>query len=196
MTRSVVSSDSIESPAVFTPRPGLRVLGDDGRDLEPGSAQEGLIAVTGHIPLGYMNDPEATAKTFPVIDGVRYVVPGDRARVLADGRIELLGRGSSCINTGGEKVYPEEVEEVLHSHPDVVDTAVLGVSDDRWGEMVVALVVTSSPADISEDLRSLCRAHLARYKCPKHFFNVDAVDRTVAGKLDVPRLRERLGALI
>ena len=141
ITRSTVTRDGASVPTTFAAKDNVRVLTDDGRDVVPGSDEDGVLAVAGRLPLGYHHDPDAaTARMFREVDGVRYATPGDRARVLADGRIELLGRGSACINTGGEKVYPEEVEQVLRQHPAVVDAAVVGVPDARWGEMVTALV--------------------------------------------------------
>ena len=130
---------------------------------------------------------------FREVDGIRYATPGDRARVLADGRIELLGRGSACINTGGEKVYPEEVEQVLRRHRAVVDAAVVGVPDARWGEMVTALVELAPDAvldtALDDALREHARVELAGYKVPKRFLAVAQLPRTVAGKPDYPRLR-------
>jgi acyl-CoA synthetase (AMP-forming)/AMP-acid ligase II len=167
---------------------------DDGRDAVPGSDDEGLLMVSGRLPLRYHNDPEATAAAFREIDGVRYSVPGDRARVLADGSIVLLGRGSACINTGGEKVYPEEVEKVLREHADVADVAVIGVPDPRWGEIVIAAVQpTVDGAGLAPALDALCHAHLAGYKRPKRYVMLERIPRTVAGKPDYARLREQVG---
>jgi len=167
----------------------VRVLTDDGRDVVPGSGEDGVLAVAGRLPLGYHHDPEATARMFREVGGVRYATPGDRARVHADGSIELLGRGSACINTGGEKVYPEEVEQVLRRHPGIVDAAVVGVPDDRWGEMVTALVELTPGHVLDDSLRAHARAHLAGYKVPKRFLAIATLPRTVAGKPDYPRLR-------
>jgi acyl-CoA synthetase (AMP-forming)/AMP-acid ligase II len=138
---------------------------------------------------------------FREIDGVRCATPGDRARVLADGRIELLGRGSACINTGGEKVYPEEVERVLRTHPAVRDAAVVGVPDDRWGEMVTALVEVAEQRQLADDalesdVRNHARASLAGYKVPKRCFAVDGIARTVAGKPDYGKLRALAAELV
>ena len=119
ITRSEMTSAGAAAPATFAAKDNVRVLTDDGRDVAAGSGEDGVLAVAGRLPLGYLNDPDATARMFREVDGVRYATPGDRARVGADGRIELLGRGSACINTGGEKVYPEEVEQALRSHPAV-----------------------------------------------------------------------------
>jgi fatty-acyl-CoA synthase len=189
ITRSTVTRDGAMVPTTFAARDNVRVLTDDGRDVVPGSGEDGVLAVAGRLPLGYHHDPDATARMFREVDGVRYATPGDRARVLADGRIELLGRGSACINTGGEKVYPEEVEQVLRDHPAVLDVAVVGVPDARWGEMVTALVEVAPGRTIDDTLRDHARAHLAGYKVPKQFVPVEALPRTVAGKPDYPRLR-------
>jgi fatty-acyl-CoA synthase len=201
MTRSTVSArNRNSSPAdhmYFARSDRVRVITDEGRDARPGSDDEGLLMVSGHLPLRYLNDPEKTAETFKVIDGVRYSAPGDRARVLADGRIELLGRGSACINTGGEKVYPQEVEDVLRRHDAVGDVAVVGLPDDRWGEMVVAVVESAvdngAPGDpdaLTTELHSLSRDHLAGYKRPKRYVIVNELPRTVAGKPDTMRILE------
>ena len=196
MSKSTATAASADVPRTFSAGPHLRVVTDDGRDAVAGSVDEGLLMVSGRLPVGYHNDPDATARTFREIDGVRYSVPGDRARVLADGSIELLGRGSSCINTGGEKVYPEEVERVLRDHSAVDDVAVVGLPEDHWGEMVVAVVQPTrrSPSpndaiDLPEALAALSRAHLAGYKRPKRYVLVDELPRTVAGKPDHARLR-------
>ena len=115
ITRSTATRDDPSMPTTFAAKANVRVLTDDGRDVVPGSGEDGVLTVAGRLPLGYHHDPDATARMFREVDGVRYATPGDRARVLVDGRIELLGRGSACINTGGEKVYPEEVEQVLRA---------------------------------------------------------------------------------
>src|SRR5205814_4430352 len=138
--------------------------------------------------------PEKTAATFPVIDGVRYIVTGDHATVEADGTIQVLGRGSACINTGGEKVYPDEVEAALKSHPAVADAMVVGLPDDRFGERVVALVVVRN-GDVPGDLDEHVRRHVAGYKAPRQVFPVEAVERFPSGKPDYAWARERALAL-
>ena len=153
ITRSTVTGNGASMPTSFAAKDNVRVLTDDGRDVVPGSGEDGVLAVAGRLPLGYHHDPDATARMFREVDGVRYATPGDRARVRVDGRIELLGRGSACINTGGEKVYPEEVEQVLRRHPAVVDAAVVGVPDARWGEMVTALVELAPDRELDDTLR-------------------------------------------
>ena len=169
--------------------PRFRV-GDDsqvlGADLRPvGVGVVGRLARRGHIPLGYYKDEAKTAATFPVVDGVRWAVPGDHAVVETDGSITLLGRGSVSINTGGEKVYPEEVESVLKDHVDILDAVVVGVPDDRWGERVVAIVQPRvGEAPTLDALQHHTRARLAGYKVPRQVVLVDAIERSPAGKPD------------
>ena len=161
------------------------VLDDDGAPVPPGSNVAGRLARRGHIPLRYHKDPEKTERTFIVRDRVRWVLPGDIATVEEDGSITLLGRGSLTINTGGEKVFPEEVEEPLRDHPSVADAVVIGVPDDRWGERVVAVVEPKPGAAPSlEDLQAHCRERLAGYKVPRDLVIVDKVVRSPAGKAD------------
>jgi fatty-acyl-CoA synthase len=162
-----------------------KVLSEDGREIQPGSEEIGLLALGGPIPLGYYKDPEKTAKTFPTFEGRRYSIPGDWARVAADGTIELLGRGSVSINTGGEKVFPEEVEEAVKLHPAVVDAVVVGVPDDRFGEVIAAVVsLDSGQTATSEEIADAVRGHLAGFKRPRHVFVVDRVPRGPNGKAD------------
>jgi acyl-CoA synthetase (AMP-forming)/AMP-acid ligase II len=161
------------------------VLDDDLRPVVPGSGAVGRLARSGPVALGYYNDPEKTAATFPIVDGVRYVVTGDHATVDADGTIRLLGRGSACINTGGEKVYPDEVEAALKSHPAVADAMVVGVPDERFGERVVALVAFRPPASgPPPDLDAHVRRLVAGYKAPRAVVPVEAVERFPSGKPD------------
>ena len=152
----------------FPPREGTRVVDEDGRSVEPGSGEVGRLATKGRTPLGYHDDPERSARTFVEIDGERWTLPGDMATVEADGSIRLLGRGSLCINTGGEKVYPEEVEAVLVSHPSVADALVVGVPDETYGERVAVVVqpAEGAPAPTLEDLQAHSRDRLAGYKLP------------------------------
>ncbi|MCC6225493.1 MAG: AMP-binding protein [Microthrixaceae bacterium] len=163
-----------ENSSVFT---------EDGREVEPGSEESGLIAIGGPIPIGYYKDPDKTAATFRTFAGRRWSVPGDWARVEADGTIRLLGRGSVCINTAGEKVYPEEVEETLKLHPQVIDANVVGVDDEKWGQAVTAVVSLSGEVEAAE-LVAHCRRTLAGYKCPKHVVAVERVPRGPNGKAD------------
>ena len=161
------------------------VLREDGTPVEPGSGEVGVLARSGHVPLRYHNDPEKSAKTFKVFDGVRYSLPGDNAVLEADGTITMLGRGSVSINTGGEKVFPEEVEGALKAHPDVFDTVVVGVADDRWGQRVAAVIATRDGARPSlTSLNDVVRKELAGYKCPRSVWFVDEIKRSPAGKPD------------
>jgi acyl-CoA synthetase (AMP-forming)/AMP-acid ligase II len=169
----------------------VRVLDDDGRDVVPGSGRQGRLAVGGHLPLGYYKDPVKTASTFLTIDGRRYVVAGDWAIVESDGTITLLGRGSGCINTAGEKVYPEEVEEVLKGFAGVHDACVVGMPDDRFGEAVVALVQMEPGADFDEAaLVAHAKAHLAGYKAPRRILAVKHVARHANGKMDYAAMKD------
>jgi 3-oxocholest-4-en-26-oate---CoA ligase len=146
------------------------------------------------MPLGYYKDPDKTAATFPTIDGDRYSVPGDYATVDADGTLVLLGRGSVCINTGGEKVFPEELEEVLKLHPDVQDAVAVGVPDDRFGEAVTAVVEPAEGHTVDERaVIEHVKAHLAAYKAPKRVLTVESINRAPNGKVDYRGLR-RLAA--
>lgn len=179
--------------AKFQLNPSTRVLTEDGRAVEPGSREIGLLAVGADsgIPLGYYKDETKTASTFKVIDGVRYSLPGDWARVEADGTITLLGRGSVCINTGGEKVFPEEVEEALKLHPAVEDCTVVGVPDEKWGERIVAVVAFGAGLSAEEaELIAATRERLAAYKAPKQVVVVERIVRSPAGKADYRWARE------
>jgi acyl-CoA synthetase (AMP-forming)/AMP-acid ligase II len=168
------------------------VLDEANRPVPAGSGRVGRLARRGHVPLGYHNDPAKTAATFPVIDGVRWSIPGDMATVDTDGTIRLLGRGSVCINAGGEKVYPEEVEAVLKGHPAVFDAVVVGTPDERWGEVITAVVQPRPPDGPSlEDLRRHVHAHLAGYKAPRRLVVVDTIARTPSGKADYRWAREQ-----
>jgi acyl-CoA synthetase (AMP-forming)/AMP-acid ligase II len=190
MTRTETRPGDEIRPAAFKASDRLVVLTDDDELARPGDGQIGMLGVGGAIPLGYYKDPEKTAATFRTVDGQRYSVPGDYARLETDGSITLLGRGSACINSGGEKVYPEEVELTLRSHPDVFDCVVLGLPDPRWGEMVVAIVEPVPGAAVDETaLSSHCRATLAAYKVPKRFVGLTSLQRSPSGKADYRLLR-------
>ncbi len=170
---------------------GAIVIDDEDRPVVPGSGVVGRVVAAGHVPIGYLNDPLKTAEAFVTIDGARYVVTGDYASVTEDGLIELRGRGSLCINTGGEKVFVEEVEEVLRGHPAVSDAVVVGVPDPRWGSAVAAVVSTRGGALLGlDDLKDHCGSVLARYKHPKHLVLVEEVRRSPAGKADYTWARE------
>jgi acyl-CoA synthetase (AMP-forming)/AMP-acid ligase II len=167
----------------FRVGPQTTVLGEDLRPARP--CVIGRLARRGHIPLGYFGDPEKTAATFPTIDGERWSVPGDHAVIEDDGTITLLGRGSVSINTGGEKVYPEEVEAVLKGHPAVFDAVVVGTPDDRWGERVVAVVALRERHSTTfEALDAHVRTHVAGYKAPRAVVRVPSVQRSPSGKPD------------
>ena len=177
-------------PASFVLDANTKVLTEDGREVLPGSGESGLIAYRGRVPLGYYKDEAKSAGTFKVIDGARWSMPGDFAMVEADGSLRLLGRGSQCINTGGEKVYPEEPEEALRSHPTVVDAACLGLPDPRWGQRIVALVQLEDGATLDEAaLIAHVKTRLAGYKAPKQIFAVATLGRAANGKLDYKGLR-------
>ena len=163
------------------------VLDDDLRPVEAGSGVVGKVARGGNLPLGYYKAEAKTAETFVIAaDGRRYAVPGDFATVEADGTITLLGRGSVCINTGGEKVYPEEVEQALKAHPAVFDAIVVGVSDPRWGQKVVAVVQPRDGAPTLDELDAHCRSHVAGYKVPRELHVVEEILRSPSGKPDYP----------
>lgn len=177
--------------------PTVRVLDPDGNDVAPGTAEPGRLAIGGHLPLGYYNDPEKTAATFLTVGGHRYAVAGDFALVGADGSITLLGRGSTCINTAGEKVFPEEVEEVLKTAGAVRDAAVVGLPDDRFGEAVVALVELEGGAPFDETgLIAHTREHIAAFKAPRRIVAVQRIDRLPNGKMDYPAMKAVAGAAL
>jgi fatty-acyl-CoA synthase len=175
--------------AQFSPESASVVLSEDRTvRLEPGSDEIGWLAKRGLVPRGYLGDRARTEETFPVVDGVRLVVAGDRARVAPDGSIELLGRDSVTINTGGEKVFAEEVESALKDHPAVFDAIVCGLASERWGQEVVAVVQLRSTDDgvlaTDDDLRDWCRRSLADFKAPKRIVRVPEVVRSPSGKPD------------
>ena len=176
--------------ATFTLSERCQVLREDGTPVSPGSGEVGRVAMSGFIPLGYYKDEAKTAATFPTYAGVRWSTPGDFAMVEADGSITLLGRGSVSINTGGEKVFPEEVEEALKEHPAVQDAVCVGVPDDRFGEAITALVqrepgVEAGPPELIEHVK----ARLAGYKQPRNVLFVETIGRSPAGKVDYKALR-------
>src|SRR6185437_8978195 len=165
------------------------------RPVAPGSGAVGRLATRGRVPLGYYKDADRSARTFVEIDGERWSLPGDMATIDDDGTVHLLGRGSLCINTGGEKVYPEEVEAVLKVHPDVADAGVLGAPDARFGQRVIAIVAVTSgsaPPDL-ETLQAHSRVHIAGYKVPRALHVVDEIARTPAGKPDYGWARSVIG---
>jgi acyl-CoA synthetase (AMP-forming)/AMP-acid ligase II len=188
--RQVAKDDTANTGGGPTVQPGADtvVLDDDLNIVEAGSGVIGKLARGGNVPIGYYKDEAKTAATFLVAaDGRRYSVPGDFAQVEADGRITLLGRGSVCINTGGEKVFPEEVESALKAHPDVFDAIVVGAPDERWGQRVTALIQVRDGHDLDlDDLDRHAREGLAGYKVPRLVVTVDEVLRSPSGKPDYP----------
>ncbi|WP_277207574.1 AMP-binding protein [Isoptericola croceus] len=173
--------------------PGTVVFDAEMREVQDVPGATGVLAYRGQMPLGYDGDPERTAEAYPVIDGVRYVMPGDHVRVLGDGLVELLGRGAAVVNTGGEKVFTGEVEAVLVAIPDVTDAVVFGSPDPRWGEVVTAYVVTVPGSSLTaEQIQEEVGRQLAGYKKPRKVFFVDALDRSPSGKLNLRALRAQV----
>jgi acyl-CoA synthetase (AMP-forming)/AMP-acid ligase II len=171
----------------FSGSPTTKVFTEDGRQVEPGSDEIGLIAAGGNVPLGYHKDATKSAATFRLIDGVRYSFPGDMAKVGADGTLILIGRGSNVINSGGEKIFPEEVEEAVKRVPGVIDCLVVGVDDERFGQAVNAVVSTEIGAVLDEpSIIAGVKEQLAGYKAPKRVVFVDEVPRAPNGKGDYP----------
>ncbi|MHB1138261.1 MAG: acyl-CoA synthetase [Microthrixaceae bacterium] len=188
---SVSAAGAEEKTAHFNLGADVKVITDDGRDVAPGSGERGRVAIPGHVPLGYYKDPEKTAATFVQRDGRRYSMPGDYATVEADGTITLLGRGSVCINTGGEKVFPEEVEEVLKTHPSVRDAVVVGVPDDKFGEAITGVVeIEPGTAPTDAELIEHVKGSLAAYKSPRRVLFIDTIGRAPNAKVDYKRLRQ------
>jgi 3-oxocholest-4-en-26-oate---CoA ligase len=181
----VTSVDPVEV-GTFIPGPGTVVVDETLTEvLAPGHEGNGWLAQTGNVPLGYLGDEAKTARTFPVIDGVRYSIPGDRARVLADGSIQLLGRDSVTVNSGGEKIFVEEVERAIAGHPAVADVVVTGRPSERWGQEVVAVVQLGAGAQTTaESVVEHASAHIARFKLPKDVVFVERIQRSPSGKAD------------
>ncbi len=180
----------------FTPGPGAAIVSEDFTEvLSAGHEEVGWLAQQGRVPLGYLGDPDKTARTFPVIDGIRYSVPGDRARLTEAGLIELFGRDSVTINSGGEKIFAEEVEQALAHHPDVYDVVVAGRPSDRWGQEVVAVVQLREGAPVDEAaLLAEAETRIARFKLPKAFRFVDHIQRSPSGKADYRWAMEQVAA--
>lgn len=193
---SMMTAQAEFGTAQFTLGPDCAVFDEDGCRVEAGSGTRGRVAVGGFIPAGYYKDEAKSAATFVEIEGRRWSIPGDWATVEADGTLTLLGRGSQCINSGGEKIFPEEVEEALKRHPAVRDAAVTGLADARFGERIAALVdLVSGQAEPSEaELIAHVKAHLAHYKAPRHVLIVDNVERAPNGKLDYKAIKARATA--
>ena len=183
MGSSVSTRDNPPKTAKFSLNPGVIVIADDGEILMPGSEKIGLIGTSGLVPVGYYKDEKKSAETFKEVDGVRYSFPGDYAKLEDDGTITLLGRGSNCINSAGEKIYPEEVEEAIKRNDAVFDCLVVGVDDPKFGQKVVAVVSLENKKEIeNEDLINATRSLIAGYKLPKQIIFVDEVQRAPNGK--------------
>jgi 3-oxocholest-4-en-26-oate---CoA ligase len=190
MGQSMSSAGGTSHTAEFKVGENTIAITDDGRRVEPGSGEIGRVAVGGFQPIGYYKDPEKTAATFIEFEGQRYSCPGDYATVEADGTLTLLGRGSVVINTGGEKVFPEEVEEALKTHPAVRDAVAVGVPDDRFGEAITAVVEVAEGADLEADeVIAHVKSKLAAYKAPKRVITVATIGRAPNGKVDYKRLK-------
>lgn len=190
MGQSVTAAGVDSGTAKFSLGANTKVFTEDHREVQPGSGEIGMVAVGGFQPIGYYKDPAKSAATFITVDGQRYSIPGDYATVEADGSITLLGRGSVCINTGGEKVFPEEVEEVLKEQPSVFDAVVVGVPNERFGEAITAVVQPEPGASLDADeLIAAVKARLAAYKAPKSVVQIDTIGRAPNGKVDYKRLR-------
>jgi len=203
MGMSVSGAGNAAATATFTLGPEVKVLADDGTEVVPGSEQIGVLALGGRNPLGYYKDDEKSARTFRVVDGVRYSVPGDFAQVDLDGTIHLLGRGSVCINSGGEKIFPEEVEEALKTHPRVRDAVVVGIPNATFGEEIVGVIevaeaaeaadgtALAGPADSADpaELIAYVKERLAGYKAPRRIRTVATIGRAPNGKVDYTRHR-------
>jgi acyl-CoA synthetase (AMP-forming)/AMP-acid ligase II len=173
--------------------PSSVVIDDDNHvlDLENNVGAVGRLGRGGSVPLGYFNDPEKSARTFLEIDGERYSVPGDYARIEEDNKVTLLGRGSNCINTGGEKVFPEEVEMAIKAHPGVYDVLVVGVPDERYGQSVTAVIQPREEAQVElDDLRDFLRTSLSGYKLPRAMTLVAEIPRNATGKAQYPKAKE------
>jgi acyl-CoA synthetase (AMP-forming)/AMP-acid ligase II len=186
------SALSTDGPVISIP-PTTAIVADDGTLLDPVKdvGQVGRTARSGNVPVGYYKDPEKSAKTFVEIDGVRYSIPGDYARIEEGNRLTLLGRGSNCVNTGGEKVYPEEVEQAIKAHPAVYDALVVGLPDDKYGQCVAAVVQLRDGQELDLDgLREFLRTSLSGYKLPRTLTIVPEVPRNATGKAQYPAAKE------
>lgn len=195
---AVLAQENNEGGPRFTLAANTAVLDEQLNPIAPEQGGIGLLARCGHIPLGYYKDEAKTAETFKTnAQGVRWVIPGDWARVLPDGTAELLGRGSVCINSGGEKIHPEEVEAALKAHPDVFDAGVVGVADERFGQKVVGMVQLRPGVDFNaQQISAFCREKVAGYKCPRHLFAVESVPRTPVAKTDYRKLKTLAESLL
>jgi 3-oxocholest-4-en-26-oate---CoA ligase len=191
MGTNLSAGEDAAKTAKFTLGPDAVVITDDGRLVEPGSGEIGRVGIRGRVPVGYYKDPEKTAATFPEINGIRYSIPGDYATIEADGTVTLLGRGSVSINTGGEKVFPEEVEEVLKTYPGIRDAVAVGVPDEKFGEAVTAVVELDPDVAIDEpEVIRHVKSNLAAFKAPKHVIVVETIGRAANAKVDYKRLKQ------
>ena len=191
MGNSIMTKDSEVQTAKFMLGERCKVFDENDQPVEPGSGKSGMVAIGPPNPLGYYKDDEKTARTFRTINGVRYSIPGDWCIVEADGTLTLLGRGSACINTAGEKVFPEEVEEALKTHPSVEDALVVGLPDEKWGQAVTGVVRLAEGASLDEEsLRAHVRKSLAGYKTPKRVVSTDQSIRASNGKADYATARK------
>lgn len=193
MGMSISTRGDVVDTGRFRPFPWTKIFDDEDREIPPGSPTPGRLAVSGFVPAGYHGDPEKSSRTFRPVGDTVYSFPGDYALHAPNGDFILLGRGGSCINTGGEKVFPEEVEEVLKRHPSVTDAAVVGLPDDQYGQRVVAVVSSAEPITLPE-LLAFARSDLAGYKVPKEIRQVEQVKRLVNGKLDYAWVRSAVEA--
>ena len=188
---SLMTKDQTIDVAKFALGPNCTVFSENLMEVKPGTGESGMVAVKGFLPVGYYKAKQKTDKTFMVIDGVRYSIPGDWVRVEDDGSLTLLGRGSNCINTAGEKVYPEEVEEALKFHETVADALVVGVKDAKWGQSITAVVQPNEGCVIDElALKEFSRKHLAAYKLPKMILTKDNLNRAPNGKADYKSIQK------
>jgi fatty-acyl-CoA synthase len=193
MAQNISTKGADATTAHFEMMPGTKVFDEHDQEIVSGSDAVGFVAVTGpNVPVGYYKDDEKSGRTFREIGGVRYSFPGDMATVDADGTVSLLGRGSACINTGGEKVYPEEVEETLKTHPDVEDCLVFGLDDERFGQRVVGVVSAAPEANPEPNaIIEHARARLSHFKVPRELVVIDVVPRAPNGKADYASARTR-----
>jgi fatty-acyl-CoA synthase len=193
MGTQITTRGNVGETAKFSMGAQTKVFTEDGREVKPGSGETGMVAAGGGVPIGYYKDEAKSRATFREIGGVRYSFPGDWARVEADGTLTLLGRGSNCINTAGEKVYPEEVEEAVKSHEDVHDCLVVGVDDEKFGQRVTGVYSLQESGSVDpETLRDYTKTKLAGYKVPKQLFRVDRVERAPNGKADYKWARKTI----
>ena len=188
---SVSAAGQAEQTATFKLGDRVKVFTEDGRAVEPGSDEDGFVAIAGHGPSGYYKDEEKSAQTWRVIDGVRYGIPGDHAKVNPDGTLQLLGRGSVCINTGGEKVFPEEVEEVLKQHPSVEDAVCVGIPHEQFGESICAVIEPANGAVDAAEVIDHVKERLAHYKAPRDVVVIDTIGRAANGKVDYKGLQAK-----